>query len=96
MSTVTLIGLILMVLAGLLFGFQVMAGFLGMGTSDDYVYENIRLEEILGESTLNWIDGISSPAIRGLSETVVSTSLVVILLGGAILFFLIHLFRGHK
>ena len=96
MSTVTLIGLILMVLAGLLFGFQVMAGFLGMGTSDDYVYENIRLAEVLGESTLNWIEGISSPAIRGLGETVVSTPLVVLLLGAAVVFFVIHLFRGHK
>ena len=44
MSTSTFIGLVFMVLAGILFAYQVMAGFLGMGTSNDYVYENIRLE----------------------------------------------------
>ncbi len=39
MSAFTLIGLILMAAAVILFGYQVMEGFLGMGTSNDYVYE---------------------------------------------------------
>lgn len=96
MSNFTFIGLVLMVIAGILFAYQVMAGFLGMGTSDDYVYDNIRLEEVVGEGVLNWIDGISSPSLQGFAETVIALPLVILFLGGAILFFLMHIFWGYK
>jgi hypothetical protein len=96
MSASTFIGLVFMALAGILFAYQVMAGFLGMGTSDDYMYENIRLEEVVGEGVLNWIDGISSPALQGFAETVMTLPLVILFLGVAILFFIIHMFKGHK
>ena len=42
------------------------------------------------------IDGISMPAFQSLAEAVVSLPLVVVFLGGAIFFFLIHFFKGHK
>jgi hypothetical protein len=96
MSTSTFIGLVLMALAVILFAYQVMAGFLGMGASDDYVYENIRLEEVVGEGVLNWIDGISSPSLQSFAETVVAIPLVILFLGGAVLCFIIHMFKGHK
>jgi hypothetical protein len=96
MSTSTFIGLVLMALAGILFAYQVMAGFLGMGTSNDYVYENIRLEEVVGEGVLNWIDGISSPSFQGFAETVLAIPVVILFLGGAIFFFIVHMFKGHK
>jgi hypothetical protein len=96
MAAFSTIGIILMVCAGILFAYQVMAALLGMGSSDDFLYENIRLEDIFAESSLNWIGDISSYAIQSLAQTVISMPLVVLLLGGAILFFLIHLFKGHK
>ena len=96
MSTSTFIGLVLMAIAGILFAYQVMAGLLGMGTSNDYVYENIRLEEVVGEGVLNWIDGISLPFLKGFAETVIAIPIVILFLGGAILFFLIHMFKGQK
>jgi len=96
MSTFTLIGLVLMAFAGVLFAYQVMDGFLGMGTSDDYVYQNIRFESVLGDGVQNWVESISSPAMRGFAETVITLPLVVVLLGAAVLFFIIHMFRGHK
>jgi hypothetical protein len=96
MAAFSTIGIILMVCAGILFAYQVMSAFLGMGASDDFVYENIRLEEVVGESTLNWIDSISSPSIQGFAETVISIPLVVLLLSGAIVAFIIYMFRGHK
>ena len=96
MAAFSTIGIILFAFAGILFAYQVMAAFLGMGTSDDFVYENIRLEDIFAESSLNCIDDISLSAIQSLAKTVISMPLVVLLLGGAILFFLIHIFRGHK
>jgi hypothetical protein len=96
MAAFSTIGIILMVCAGILFAYQVMSAFLGMGTSDEFLYENIRLEEVVGESTLNWIDSISSPSIQGFAETVISMPLIVLLLSAAILAFLIYMFKGHK
>ena len=96
MSTYTLIGLFLLAAAILLFGYQVMDGLLGMGASDDYVYENVRFEAVLGEGVQDWVDGISSEAIKNFAETVIGLPLVVVLLAGALLFFIIHMFRGHK
>jgi hypothetical protein len=96
MSTYTLIGLILLTSAILLFGYQVIDGLLDMGTSDDFVYQNVRFESVLGLGVQDWVDGISSPAIKSFAETVISLPLVVVLLGGALLFFIFHMFRGHK
>jgi hypothetical protein len=96
MGAFSTIGIVLMVCAGILFAYQVLSALLAMGASDDFVYENIRLEEVVGESTLNWIDSISSPSIQGFAETVISLPLVVLLLSGAILSFLIYMYKGHK
>jgi hypothetical protein len=96
MSAFSTIGIILLVCAVILFAYQVMAAFLGMGTSDDFVYENINLEDIFSESFLNWVDGISSANLQGLAYTVITMPLVLLLLCGALLFFLIHMFKGHK
>jgi hypothetical protein len=96
MSAFTLIGLILMACAILLFGYQAMDGLMSMGISDDFAYHNIRFEAILGEGAQDWVDGISMPAIKDLAETVISLPLFVVLLGGAVLFFLLHMFWGHK
>lgn len=96
MAAFSTIGIIFMVCAGLLFGYQVMSAFLGMGASNDFLYENIRLEDILSESTLEWVADISSATLQALAYTVITTPLVVILLFAAMFFFLIHMFRGHK
>jgi len=96
MAVFSTIGIILMVCAGILFAYQVMSALLGMGTSDDFVFENISLEDILGERGFDWIDGISMSAIQDLAATVVTMPLVVLMLCSAILFFIIHVFKGHK
>ena len=96
MAAFSTVGIILMVCAGLLFGYQVMSALLSMGASDDFVYENIRLEDILSESSLEWVADISSANLQGVAYTVITLPLVVWLLFGAMFFFLIHMFRGHK
>ena len=96
MSAFSTIGIILLVCAVILFAYQVMSAFLGMGTSDDFVYENINIENFLSESSLDWVDGISSAALQGIAYTLVSMPLVLLLLCGALFFFLIHMFKGHK
>jgi hypothetical protein len=96
MAAFSTIGIILMVCAGLLFGYQVMSALLGMGASNDFLYENIRLEDILSESSLDWVADISSATLQAVAYTVITTPLVVLLLCAAMFFFLIHMFRGHK
>ena len=75
MSAFSTIGIIFLVCAVILFAYQVMAAFLGMGTSDDFLYEN---------------------NLQGFAYTVITMPLVLLLLCGALLFFLIHMFKGHK
>ena len=96
MSAFSTIGIIFLVCAVILFAYQVMSAFLGMGTSDDFLYENINLENILSESFLEWVDGISSATLQGIALTVITMPLVLLLLCAALFFFLIHMVKGHK
>ena len=96
MSAFSTIGIIFLGCAVILFAYQVLSAFLGMGTSDDFAYENINLENILSESLIDWVDGISSATLQGLAYTVITMPLVLLLLGGALFFFLIHMLKGHK
>lgn len=96
MAAFSTIGIFFLVCAVILFAYQVMSAFLGMGTSDSFSYENIRLEDFFSESSLEWVDSISSANLQGAVHTVISLPLVVLLLFAAIFFFLIHMFRGHK
>lgn len=96
MSAFSLLGIILLLIGLALLGYQGLSAFLDMGQSDEFVYENIRFVEILGEGFSNWIAGISSPTIQGIAETMVYAPLAVWMVGGALLCFLIHAVRGTK
>ena len=86
MSAFSTIGIIFLVCAMILFSYQVLSAFLSMSTSDDFVYENINLENILSESFIDWVDGISSATLQGITYTVITMPLVLLLLGGALFF----------
>ena len=92
----SVIGSILLVLAFLLFAYQVLAAFLGMGTSDEFVYKNIRLVDVLGENYIDWIDSISLLYIKSIAETIITMPLSLLLLFCSVLFFIIHAFRSFK
>jgi hypothetical protein len=67
-----------------------------MGTSDEFVYRNIRLVDVLAEKHIDWIDSISLSLIQSIAETIVTMPLALLLLFGSVLFFLIHAFKGFK
>ena len=96
MSAFSTIGIIFLVCAVLLFAYQVMSALLSMGTSNDFLYENINIENFLSESSLEWVDAISSATLQGIAYTLITIPLVLLLLCGALFFFLIHMFKGHK
>ena len=96
MSVFSSTGIIFLVCAIVLFAYQVMAALMGMGASNDFMYENIILENLLSDGFLEWVDGISSATLQGLTYTVITMPLVLLLLCGALFFFLIHMLKGHK
>ena len=90
------IGSILLVSTFLLFGYQVITAFLGMGTSDEFVYKNIGLVDVLAEKYILWIDNISLLPIQSIAETIITMPLALLLLFGSVLFFLLHTFKSFK
>ena len=96
MNKYSVIGSILLVSTFLLFAYQVITAFLGMGSSDDFVYHNIRLVDVLAEKYIDWVDSISFSPIQSIAEAIITMPLALLLLFGSVLFFLIHAFRGFK
>jgi hypothetical protein len=96
MSVFSLLGICFLVLGLALFGYQGLSAFLDLGTSDEFVYENIRLADLLGDGISSWIDSISMPSIQGLAETLINAPAALWLLGAALLCFLIHAYSGTR
>ena len=96
MSIFSLVGILLLILALVLFAYQGIQAFMEMGTSDEFVYENVSFVDVLDEGSFSWIDGISSPSIQSLAETLVNAPIALWMLCVAVLCFLIHAFLGPK
>jgi hypothetical protein len=96
MNKFSVIGSILLVSAFLLFVYQVITAFLGMGTSDEFIYKNIRLMDVLDEKYINWIGSISLISIQNIAETIITIPLALLLLFSSVLFFLINAFKSFK
>lgn len=96
MNKFSVIGSILLVSAFLLFVYQVITAFLGMGTSDEFIYKNIRLVDVLDEKYINWIGSISLIPIQNIAETIITIPLALLLLFSSVLFFLINAFKSFK
>jgi hypothetical protein len=96
MSIFSAIGIILLAAAFILFGYQGLSAFFEMRASDTFVYNNISIVDILDEKYYSWIYSISYVAIQDLAETFIKAPLALWLLCGAVLFLLIHAFKGEK
>ena len=96
MTLFSLIGIILLISALVLFGYQGISAFLDMGTSDEFVYENVSFVDILDEGFFSWIDSISSPSVQSVAETLINAPIALWMLCVAVLCFLIHAFSGVK
>lgn len=96
MSIFSLLGIILLIAALVLFGYQGISAFLDMGASDEFVYENVSFADVLGDGFFSWVDTISSPSIQSLADTLVNAPIALWMLCVAVLCFLIHAFLGPK
>ena len=96
MSIFSIVGILLLILALVLFAYQGIQAFMEMGSSDEFVYENVSFVDVLDEGYFSWIDGISSPSIQSLAETLINAPIALWMLCVAVLCFLIHAFLGPK
>jgi hypothetical protein len=96
MTIFSAMGIILLISAFILFGYQGLSAFLAMGTTEQFVYENIGLVDILDEKYYSWVNNISFVFIQGIVETFITAPIALWLLCGAVFFFLINAFKGEK
>jgi hypothetical protein len=96
MSTYALLGIIFLLGSISLFGYQILTAILEMGVSDEFKFENIRLTDILANSTLEWIDGFSNIYFQSIAETLLTMPFAILLFAAAILLFLMHTFTNKK
>jgi hypothetical protein len=96
MSMFSAIGIILLAAAFILFGYQGLSAFLEMGVTDEFVYHNISIVDILDEKYYSWIYSIPYVSIQGIFETFINAPLALWLLCGAVFFLLIHAFKGDR
>jgi len=76
--------------------YQLISAALKLGPSDDFVFRNVRLNDVLGQKFFNWIDTIPSLYIQSLAEFLISAPLLFWLLGVALIFFVIQAFKRVK
>jgi len=96
MSIFGTIGIILLIGALVIFAYQGISAFMDMGTSDEFVYENVSFVDVMDEGFFSWIDSLSSPSIQSLAETLINAPIALWMLCVAVLCFLIHAFLGPK
>ena len=96
MSKLGVTGFIFIIAAFFLLCYQLISAALKLGPSDDFVFRNVYLNDVLGQKFFNWIDTIPSIYIQSLAEFLISAPLLFWLLGVALIFFVIQAFKRVK
>ena len=96
MSKLGVIGFLFLVAGFFLLCYQFISAALKLGPSDDFVYRNIRLIDVLNQKYFSWIDTISSTNIQTIAEFLISAPLLFWLIGVALIFFCIQAFKRVK
>ncbi len=96
MSKLGVIGFLFLVAGFFLLCYQFILAALKLGPSDDFVYRNIRLIDVLNQKYFSWIDTISSTYIQSIAEFLISAPLLFWLIGVALIFFCIQAFKRVK
>ena len=73
-----------------------MIALMNMGVSDKFDYANISLADLVDDSTLDWVDGISSIYVQSIAETLLTMPLAILLFAVALAFFLLHAFTSER
>lgn len=75
MSKITLLGLLSIVGAGLLFGFQGIAMLMDTKTA----WKNLRLVDVLGSDAIDWVDNLSSYLVYSTADFLITAPVYIML-----------------
>ena len=96
MSKLGVSGFLFLMAGFLLLCYQFISAALKLGTSNDFVYRNVRLIDVLNQKYFNWIDTISSVYIQSIAEFLITAPLLFWLVGVALVFFCIQALKRVK
>jgi hypothetical protein len=97
MSIFSLCGILFLLAALGLLVYQAIAAFLGLGVSNNFVFINIRLIDILDEKYLAWINNrIPSTFLHHIADVIFTWPLFIWFGVAGLLFFLISAFKRVK
>jgi hypothetical protein len=96
MSKLGVTGFLFIIAAFFLLCYQLISATLKLGPSNDFVYRNIRLNDVLDQKYFDWIDTIPSVYIQRMAEFLIAAPLFFWLLGVALIFFGIQAFKRVK
>ena len=74
MSKVAIAGVLSLIFAAMVFGYQAISSVMGPKAT----YKTVLLEDVLDENVLTWIDNISSPALLRAADFILTTPLSII------------------
>ena len=96
MSKLGVSGFLFLIAGFFLLCYQFISAALKLGPSNDFVYRNVRLIDVLNQKYFNWIDTISSVYIQSIAEFLITAPLLFWLVGVGLIFFCIQAFKRVK
>ena len=96
MSKLGVSGFLFLMAGFLLLCYQFILAALKLGTSNDFVYRNVRLVDVLSRKYFSWIDTISSDYIQSIAEYLITAPLLFWFVGCSLVLFCIQAFMRVK
>jgi hypothetical protein len=89
MSKFAIAGVLSVIAAGLIFGYQAISSVMGPKAS----YKTILLIDVLDKNIIAWIDGISSESLFNITDYIITTPLYLIFIVVGVTLLIISSFR---
>lgn len=96
MSKLGVSGFLFLTAGFLLLCYQFILAALKLGTSNDFVYRNVRLVDVLSRKYFSWIDTITPDYIQSIAEYLITAPLLFWFIGCSIILFCIQAFMRVK
>jgi hypothetical protein len=91
MSKFAIAGVLSVIAAGLVFGYQAISSVMGPKAT----YKTILLMDVLDKQIVSWVDGISSEAIFKIADYIITSPLYLIFIVVGVILLIISSFRWH-
>ena len=96
MSKLGVSGFLFLMAGFLLLCFQFISAALKLGPSNEFVYKNVRLIDVLNSKYFSWINDIASSYIQNIAESLIKAPLIFWFGGIACMLFFIQAFKRVK